>query len=170
MPGTDPGAPQLPLAVRPRRPQRTIGWLLGPRRLRCLRCWSSWSRTNLSTRCAPRCRRCSPSVRNLGYADNFFAITHPGLPNYIVMSSGDQHGVNDDAPPSTGRCPARASSVGTGSGHTARAYLDAMPSNCQLTDEDTYAVRHNPWTYFVDERSQCAVYDKPLDAALTADV
>ena len=47
-------------------------------------------------------------------------------------------------------------------GHTARVYADAMPSPCLLTSADQYAVRHNPWTYFVDERSQCGTFDLPL--------
>jgi acid phosphatase len=50
-------------------------------------------------------------------------------------------------------------------GHTAAVYAEGMPDGCALTNAGSrYAVRHNPWTYFVDERSLCRQYDVPLDA------
>jgi acid phosphatase len=45
-----------------------------------------------------------------------------------------------------------------------------MPSPCYQQDAGDYAVRHNPWTYFVDERGLCERFDQPiggLDAAIT---
>ena len=44
-----------------------------------------------------------------------------------------------------------------------------MQSPCQQENQDSYAVRHNPWAYFVDERSLCDEHDVPLDR-LAADV
>jgi acid phosphatase len=37
-----------------------------------------------------------------------------------------------------------------------------MTSNCQASSRGLYAVRHNPWVYFVDERSACNQNDVPL--------
>jgi acid phosphatase len=41
-------------------------------------------------------------------------------------------------------------------------YADAMPAPCFPTSAGEYAVRHNPWTYFVDERPWCRLYDTPV--------
>ena len=35
-----------------------------------------------------------------GIATNFFAESHPSLPNYIAMTSGSTQGIADDNPPS----------------------------------------------------------------------
>lgn len=37
-----------------------------------------------------------------------------------------------------------------------------MTSNCQLTSTGEYAVKHNPWAYFADERAICQSDDVPL--------
>jgi phosphatidylinositol-3-phosphatase len=49
-------------------------------------------------------------------------------------------------------------------GRTTKTYAEAMPTDCALGNEETYAVRHNPWTYFEDptERAACAQFDVPL--------
>ena len=38
-----------------------------------------------------------------------------------------------------------------------------MPGSCVTTPAGEYAVKHNPWAYFVDERTACERYDVPLD-------
>jgi acid phosphatase len=48
------------------------------------------------------------------------------------------------------------------SGRTAGVYAEGMPSACSTADHDGYAVRHNPWTYFVGEQGTCASYDVAL--------
>jgi acid phosphatase len=98
-----------------------------------------------------------------GYATDYSALTHPSLPNYIAMVSGDLHGVDDDAPPS--KHPLTGSSVfgrALAADHTAGVYADAMPTPCATENADQYVVRHNPWTYFVEERPQCEQYDVPM--------
>jgi acid phosphatase len=37
-----------------------------------------------------------------------------------------------------------------------------MTSNCQLRNNGNYAVRHNPWAYFVRGRAQCRRHDVPV--------
>jgi phosphatidylinositol-3-phosphatase len=62
------------------------------------------------------------------------------------------------------------------SGRTAKTYAEAMPRNCTLRNTGTYAVRHNPWTYFVDpaERGACEKFDvpsgSPIKGALADDI
>jgi hypothetical protein len=36
-----------------------------------------------------------------------------------------------------------------------------MPAPCATSDHGRYAVRHNPWAYFVDERAACQQHDVP---------
>ena len=105
-------------------------------------------------------------AKTYGYADSFFAITHPSLPNYIAIASGSTHGIVDDADPSSH--PIHGPSVfgrAIATGHSAGVYADGMATPCATSNGgDGYAVRHNPWTYFVDERSSCQKYDVPYTA------
>ena len=98
-----------------------------------------------------------------GLATNYKAVTHPSLPNYIAMTSGDTQGVSDDNPPSSH--PLSAASIFSqvkAAGLTWRSYEEAMPSNCYLGSSGRYAVKHNPAAYFVPIRSDCAVWDVPM--------
>jgi acid phosphatase len=102
-------------------------------------------------------------AQRYGYATSYRAMTHPSLPNYLAIAGGSTFGVSDDHDPSSH--PLSGPSVfgsALHAGLTARVYADAMPSACLLTSTDQYAVRHNPWTYFVDERSPCGTDDLPL--------
>jgi phospholipase C len=104
-------------------------------------------------------------AQRYGYADHYFALTHPSLPNYIAMVSGDLHGVVDDSPPSKWQLSGPTIfGRALAAGRTATAYADAMPDPCHSVDAQRYAVRHNPWTYFVDERDACRTFDRPLEA------
>lgn len=100
-----------------------------------------------------------------GYADDYFALTHPSLPNYLAIAGGTTSGVTDDQPPSVhGRHGASVFGQALASGRTATVYLDGMPGPCALDNGgDGYAVKHNPWAYHVDERAQCVAHDVPLD-------
>ena len=98
-----------------------------------------------------------------GHATAYRAMTHPSLPNYLAIAGGSTFGITDDRDPSSH--PIHGPSVfgaALHAGLTARVYADAMPSPCFPTSAGEYAVRHNPWTYFVDERSACRTFDTPL--------
>ena len=60
------------------------------------------------------------------------------------------------------------------SGKTAAVFADGMPQNCATNNGGSdYAVKHNPWAYFINERGDCQKYDVPiaqLDAAITGGV
>lgn len=108
-----------------------------------------------------------------GYATRWTALTHPSEPNYLAIGGGSTFGVTDDASPK-----ANASKVGDApsifglaisAGRTVRTYAESMPQNCHVWDHPdksigtpTYAVRHNPWVYFPNERDQCLRYDLDL--------
>lgn len=97
------------------------------------------------------------------YASNYYAIRHPSLPNYIAIASGSTYGITDDKGPGAHQLKgASVFSQALNHGKTSRTYADSMPSNCYLSNDGNYAVRHNPWTYFVDSRTWCRKYDTPV--------
>lgn len=100
-----------------------------------------------------------------GIATDYFAITHPSLPNYLAATSGSTWGVVDDDSPSSHPIagPSIFSQV-TAAGLTWRSFEESMPTNCDLTSEGEYAVKHNPAAYYVGIRRQCASRDVPLSA------
>ena len=110
-------------------------------------------------------------ARRYGYAVDYRAVTHPSLPNYLAIASGSTHGVRDDSPPASHRLRGRTVfGQALARGRTAKVYAEGMPSRCALTNGgNRYAVRHNPWTYFVRERRACRRHDVPM-SAFAADV
>ena len=106
-------------------------------------------------------------ARQYGYATDWKAITHPSLPNYLAMAGGSTYGVTDDNSPSSHPIP--GSSIfgqALAAGRTAKTYAESMTSNCQQGSSGEYAVRHNPWAYYVAsaERSGCNAHDVPFTA------
>lgn len=109
--------------------------------------------------------------RRYGYATGYHAVAHPSLPNYLAIAGGSTFDVLDDDPPSAH--PVRGASVfgqALRLGKTATLYADGMPGSCAVADGGVrYRVKHNPWAYFVDERSACRQHDVAL-AAFSGDV
>jgi phosphatidylinositol-3-phosphatase len=98
-----------------------------------------------------------------GSASQFFAETHPSLPNYIAMTSGSPQGITDDSGPSAH--PLNVPSIFSQVGSTGwRSLEESMPSNCLLSNSGQYAVRHNPAAYYTNIRTACASRDVPLGA------
>ncbi len=99
-----------------------------------------------------------------GYATSYHALTHPSLPNYLAIAGVSTFGVADDADPSSH--PVSGPSVfgrALDGGGTARVYAESMTGTCATTPSGEYVAKHNPWTYFVEERADCERYDVPLD-------
>jgi phosphatidylinositol-3-phosphatase len=97
-----------------------------------------------------------------GSASQFFAETHPSLPNYIAMTSGSTQGITDDADPSAH--PLNVPSIFSLTNGGWRSLEESMPSNCLLTNSGQYAVRHNPAAYYTNIRTECQTLDVPLGA------
>jgi phosphatidylinositol-3-phosphatase len=100
-------------------------------------------------------------AREGGLATNFYAESHPSLPNYIAMTSGSTQGIADDDPPAAHRLdvPSIFSLLPHGG---SRSLEESMPSNCLQTDSGQYAVRHNPQAYYVNLGGDCSRYNVPL--------
>ncbi|MFM6848677.1 MAG: alkaline phosphatase family protein [Terrabacter sp.] len=96
-------------------------------------------------------------------ATSYRAVTHPSLPNYLAMTGGSTFGVTDDGPPashSTDQPSVFGQALSLG--RTAKVYAEGMADSCATENTGRYAVKHNPWAYYLSERSSCARYDVPI--------
>src|SRR5437667_4904293 len=90
-------------------------------------------------------------AKSYGLATNYRAVSHPSLPNYLALTGGSTFGITSDCAPSV--CPVNTANIADrieGSGRTWRAYMESMPSACDVSNSGTYAVKHNPFVYFND--------------------
>jgi phosphatidylinositol-3-phosphatase len=81
-----------------------------------------------------------------GLGDNYSAITHPSVPNYIAVTSGDTAGITDDCTD----CSVSTSSIfGQVGPRGWRAYGESMPATGFTGSQaGTYAKKHNPAAYY----------------------
>jgi hypothetical protein len=104
-------------------------------------------------------------VADCGSAQNYQALTHPSLPNYMASTSGLSYASS----PWTSDCDPGGSCL-TGNDNIFhqvgvsgwKAYAESMTSNCQTGSSDTYASKHNPAEYYTDVRTQCPTNDVPM--------
>ncbi len=84
----------------------------------------------------------------------YYAVTHPSLPNYIAMIGGDTFGITFDCT----SCPIPVDTKSLpdlieASGRTWKTYQEAMPSPCfSGAESGEYAMKHNPFIYFMGIR------------------
>jgi acid phosphatase len=100
-----------------------------------------------------------------GYTTAYRALTHPSLGNYIAIAGGSTMGIEDDRNPVAHLIHGPSVfSQAISSGRTAAVFAEGMPGSCALENGGSdYVVRHNPWTYFVDDRAACEQFDVPAD-------
>lgn len=107
-------------------------------------------------------------------AAGYHALTHPSLPNYLMMVAGSNYGIKRDCSPSS-TCRIKAAHLGDILGArniSWKGYMESMPSPCTLKDSGRYAARHNPFIYFDDMRlnpKRCRQRIVPL-TALSSDL
>ncbi len=104
---------------------------------------------------------------------SYYSATHPSLPNYLVVTSGQYHGcVTDSCTPSTVPGPDLFSQLSS-AGISWRAYQESMPSNCYRKGSyggpGGYVLKHNPAIFYTDVSTSCPTNDVPL-TALTTDL
>lgn len=91
-------------------------------------------------------------------AANYFAITHPSLPNYLDLFGGSDYGITANCDPSSS-CHIDAANLADNleaTGLTWKGYFEDMPAPCYLTDSGAYRAHHNPFIYFDDIRTDAA--------------
>jgi phosphatidylinositol-3-phosphatase len=95
------------------------------------------------------------------HASDYFAITHPSLPNYLDLYGGSNYGITTDCNPSSS-CHIDAVNLADNierAGLSWKGYFEDMPAPCYLTDSGTYRAHHNPLIYFDDIRTDAVRCD-----------
>src|SRR5256885_1845975 len=111
----------------------------------------------------------APYVNNLaatyGLATNYFAASHPSLPNYLALTAGSTFGIASDCT----TCFVNATHIADqveSSGRSWKAYMEDMPTPCYMAaSAGNYAMKHNPFLYFTDIRNnaaRCAAHVVPF--------
>jgi hypothetical protein len=81
-------------------------------------------------------------------AGNYYAITHPSLPNYLALTGGDTFGITSDC----NTCYVNANNIAsqlTKLGKTWKAYMASMPEPCFSGDGlPDYSLNHDPFMYY----------------------
>jgi phosphatidylinositol-3-phosphatase len=120
----------------------------------------------------------TPFLKNLATtaatASDYHGVSHPSLPNYLALVSGDPQGVACDCSPTGDACDSASCNLVFGScgcgGQTAehlgrelvhagkswRSYVESMGPSCNTNSAGLYAARHVPLLYFDDAAANCA--------------
>jgi len=83
-------------------------------------------------------------------AANYFAVSHPSLPNYLALVAGDTLGVTSDCLPAQCALPnTTITSLLDGKGLTWKEYAESMPASCSQNDsqDGLYVAKHDPFVY-----------------------
>lgn len=89
-------------------------------------------------------------------ADQYYAISHPSLPNYLTLIGGDTFGVDSDCTDCFQSAPNLVDALET-KGKTWKSYQEDMPRPCFLGEGTAkYALKHDPFLYFTDVRTNPA--------------
>ncbi len=92
---------------------------------------------------------------------NYFAISHPSVPNYIALMTGSTQNITTDCTTCFLNVPNLADELAK-SGHTWKAYLESMPSPCFQGNANPYAMKHNPFIYFDSVRQNTTICDNSI--------
>src|SRR5262249_33697504 len=91
-------------------------------------------------------------VSQYGVASNYFAVTHPSLPNYLAITGASTFGITSDCTTCFVNAPNIAVDRVETSGRTWKTYQESMPSACFVGDASPYVQKHNPFIYYNDVR------------------
>jgi len=108
-----------------------------------------------------------------GYANNYWAYTHPSLPNYMGMTSGVSYASSpwtNDCLPNDSGCNTANASIFSQMGSNWKSYNETMPSNCYKFNSGSYAPKHNPAAYYTNISSQCSAQDVPLGSTTSGNL
>jgi phosphatidylinositol-3-phosphatase len=99
---------------------------------------------------------------------NYFAVSHPSLPNYIALVSGSTDNIKSDCISCFVNQPNLADLLDA-SGHTWKTYQEDMPSPCFVGDAKPYYQKHNPFIYFDSIRLNASRCDRSVVPLTTLD-
>jgi phospholipase C len=78
---------------------------------------------------------------------NYFAVSHPSLPNYLALVSGSTQNITKDCLDCFVNQPNLADEI-EASGRTWKSYQESMPAPCFIGDSFPYVQMLNPFLYF----------------------
>jgi acid phosphatase len=100
-------------------------------------------------------------IRQYALASNYFAVTHPSLPNYLALTGGSTFGIASNCKPVI--CIINAQNVGdlfVAAGLTWKSYVESYPGSCATSvvhDASLlYDRAHNPFLHYKDVNSNYA--------------
>jgi phosphatidylinositol-3-phosphatase len=104
--------------------------------------------------------RSAPYINSLAQqyavAANYYGTTHPSLPNYISLISGDTQGITKNCNECFVAAPNIVDQI-EAAGKSWKAYMEDMPSSCFVGDAgELYRQKHNPFIYFDNIRNNPA--------------
>jgi phosphatidylinositol-3-phosphatase len=98
-------------------------------------------------------------ARRYALATNYFAISHPSLPNYLSLTGGSTFGIEHDCT----SCGVQATNLVDQlerAGISWKAYMDGLPWPCFTgASAGSYVKKHNPFAYYSDivgSRARCS--------------
>ncbi len=106
-----------------------------------------------------------------GLATHYYAVTHPSLPNYFVMTGGSRFGVTSNCDDLTPNCQQDATNLADlieQSGRSWVAYFESMPTPCGVQQSLPYTIHYNPFIYYkdiVNNPQRCKTHVRPYDWA-----
>ena len=108
-------------------------------------------------------------ARDYTLLTQYYAVTHPSLPNYIAFIGGDTFGIDSNCNDCFVNAPSLPDLI-EASGRTWKTYQEDMPEPCFLGDKGNYVQKHNPFIYFDPIRldhTRCERGIVPLNALQT---
>jgi phospholipase C len=94
--------------------------------------------------------------------NEYYAVTHPSLPNYLALVAGDYFGIQEDCI----NCFVRATSLADlleAGGRTWKTYQESLPEPGFIGSfSGKYVMRHNPFVYFEAIRSDPARLERSV--------
>lgn len=104
-------------------------------------------------------------ARRYELATNYYAVTHPSLPNYLALTGGSTFGIKSNC----AECNIPGSSLADeieAEGLTWRAYFESLPHPCYTgARAGLYVKKHNPFIYYDairNDRARCRENIVPL--------
>jgi hypothetical protein len=103
-------------------------------------------------------------ARECALATDDVAVSHPSLPNYLALTSGDTDGISSDCT----SCSVHARSIFEQLHGDWRSYLESMPSpGFQGAFAGEYAKKHNPASYYTPIAAAYKTNAVPLGSVTT---
>jgi len=92
-----------------------------------------------------------------------YPIACPSLPSYLILTSGDDHGICDDQAPASHHLGGDSVFAQVrATGRQWRVYAESMPVPCDAHNSGRYVVRHTAAPYYTGLSSDCPNWDLPM--------